>query len=396
MKFVKRSHIFIHSNIKLNKQLRRSVCFDIWAYLIMTTSGKPLLPSLQSIFHTEGPMPEPCSSLLNSMRPRFYSDNGVIRLPPLEGGVQRPKSVDSGLRHTMVSQPANTETKVEPSTPLSKTKSATSSLGASSSLGKRCDVLTPLSAARAIITPSANDKKRAFAFITHSQETFPKKEPKIDNAPLARRKRRRTSTQELRILQAEFDLCPAPDKRKRQELADRCNMSVKAIQIWFQNRRQASKKQKNSASKSTAASAETKEMSEMIIEDNLHMTPLANKIINTLETGNCRDSTVDDLSVVLPEEKISPTKSINKYTPTKLWPSSKRGQALTFHLTSDKKLLTPIKTPSNTRVNRLINGTPGSVSPFPRKYSITQNNSKPILEHKKIPLRELNTNTLVH
>ena len=100
---------------------------------------------------------------------------------------------------------------------------------------KKNNILTPLSAVKSIIIPSSSkDKKRAFAFITHSQETFPKKEPKIDNAPLARRKRRRTSFQELSILQAEFEKCPAPTKEKRIELADRCHMTEKAIQIWFQ------------------------------------------------------------------------------------------------------------------------------------------------------------------
>ena len=111
---------------------------------------------------------------------------------------------------------------------------------------KKVNILTPLSAAKAILTPPAkHEKKRSFAFITHSQETFPKKEPKIDNARLARRKRRRTSSYELGILQTAFDECPTPNKAKRIELSEQCNMSEKSVQIWFQNKRQAAKKHKN-------------------------------------------------------------------------------------------------------------------------------------------------------
>ena len=114
----------------------------------------------------------------------------------------------------------------------------------SSSSRRVPDMSTPLAAAKAVITPSKSEKKRAFAFITHSQDTFGVKEPKIDNAPLARRKRRRTSTQELNILQNSFNKCPTPDKSERIELARQCNMTEKAVQIWFQNRRQAVKRQK--------------------------------------------------------------------------------------------------------------------------------------------------------
>lgn len=351
----------------------------------MTTSERPFLPSLQAILLGDRRSAGPCSPLLDSMKSRFHSDNqGVIRLPPLHTSMPRPRSVDSALRHTAVAALVDTEIKISPSTPLPKTKTA-------SSASRRSDVLTPLSAARAIITPSTNDKKRAFAFITHSQETFPKKEPKIDNAPLARRKRRRTSTQELNILQAEFDLCPAPDKHKRQELADRCNMSVKAIQIWFQNKRQSSKKQRIPANKLLATVA-VGEPIEADSENNIKVTtPLANKIMQTPETQRPFSN---DLSIVLPEERISPTKSdTGNTTPTRATPPSKRGQALTFHLTSDKKLLTPIKTSPNTRVNRLINGTSDIASPFRNR---SRSSSKSRLEHKKIPLRELSTNTLVH
>lgn len=78
-----------------------------------------------------------------------------------------------------------------------------------------------------------------FAFISHSPATFPSQEPSIDNASLARRKRRRTSPNELAILNQEFILGSTPGKSKRLEISKKVNMTEKAVQIWFQNKRQS-------------------------------------------------------------------------------------------------------------------------------------------------------------
>lgn len=85
---------------------------------------------------------------------------------------------------------------------------------------------------------------RSFAFISHLPATFPLQEPSIDNAQLARRKRRRTLPMELLVLMLEFAACKTPSRAKRQEIADRVSMSEKAVQIWFQNRRQTLRKQR--------------------------------------------------------------------------------------------------------------------------------------------------------
>lgn len=86
-----------------------------------------------------------------------------------------------------------------------------------------------------------NDTK-AYAFISHSPVTFPSQEPSIDNAPLARRKRRRTSPTELNILNNEYKLGTTPNKARRLEIAAKVSMSEKAVQIWFQNKRQSLRK----------------------------------------------------------------------------------------------------------------------------------------------------------
>lgn len=374
-----------------------------------------MLPALSTLLHEEK-RSEP--SPFFTLRSNFHCDDqGIIRLPPLMTGAKaalnasRPRSVESCMRYTAapISNPpsltssfsSDTSSKLfsanvsecstasstptemaavdtpaakpksavhqnTPSTPMvSKTirKEAKAAANSAAAKAKKLDnILTPLSAVKAAIsTPSSEDKKKAFAFITHSQETFPTKEPKIDNAPLARRKRRRTSSQELNILQAEFERCSTPDKQTRIALADRCNMSEKAVQVWFQNKRQSVKRQRVIAeirgnSSITSASAAT------IIKPST--TPLASRTSSALDFNTTANSSVDDSENVpqlsLPLSTSSPKKagtSSSDYncknkTPTK---NSKRSQALTFHLDSNKKTLTPVKTSPNSRVNRLIN-----------------------------------------
>ena len=84
--------------------------------------------------------------------------------------------------------------------------------------------------------------QEGFAFISHSSLTFPTREPEIDNMQLARRRRRRTSPTELNILETEFNRCFKPSKVVREDIARRVSMTEKAVQIWFQNRRQSYRK----------------------------------------------------------------------------------------------------------------------------------------------------------
>ncbi|KAF9915395.1 hypothetical protein BX616_006252 [Lobosporangium transversale] len=57
-----------------------------------------------------------------------------------------------------------------------------------------------------------------------------------------RKRRRRTNREELQILEDAFAKNLLPDAATRQELGDRLGMSVRAVQIWFQNRRQTLRK----------------------------------------------------------------------------------------------------------------------------------------------------------
>lgn len=96
---------------------------------------------------------------------------------------------------------------------------------------------TPISLSRCSSTSSG------FAFISHSPTTYPALEPSIDNAQLARRKRRRTSALELSILENEFSKNSKPTKEQRNDICKRVGMTEKAVQIWFQNKRQSHRKQ---------------------------------------------------------------------------------------------------------------------------------------------------------
>ncbi|KAG5365875.1 Homeobox protein [Yarrowia sp. B02] len=84
-----------------------------------------------------------------------------------------------------------------------------------------------------------------YAFISHSITSYPSNEPQIDNARLARRKRRRTSPTELALLEQEFARNQKPPKHIRVDIARRVDMTEKAVQVWFQNKRQSVRKSMN-------------------------------------------------------------------------------------------------------------------------------------------------------
>ncbi|KAK3814095.1 MAG: hypothetical protein J3Q66DRAFT_345613 [Benniella sp.] len=63
-----------------------------------------------------------------------------------------------------------------------------------------------------------------------------------------RKRRRRTNREELEILEDAFAKSFLPDAATRQELGERLGMSVRAVQIWFQNRRQTLRKKSVSVS----------------------------------------------------------------------------------------------------------------------------------------------------
>lgn len=60
------------------------------------------------------------------------------------------------------------------------------------------------------------------------------------------KRRRRTTKEQKLILKEAFQQNKAPTKEERLKLAEKCNMTEKAIQVWFQNQRQYIRKEQNS------------------------------------------------------------------------------------------------------------------------------------------------------
>ncbi|SCV05649.1 LANO_0H12134g1_1 [Lachancea nothofagi CBS 11611] len=371
-----------------------------------------------------GSLSEPCSPFFGPARlPSFKTNaNGTIRLPPLQAlqtakapaAIAVPRSMSSTIK--IESQVLTT-----PRSSLKRARSCSGAIENSPTVTRQTNgctasdapmvvveslatrkanssrALTPTSLAR---TP-ATDHRKAFAFISHSQDTFPSKEPSIDNAPLARRKRRRTSRRELNILQSEFEMCPTPDKQKRLELSELCSMSEKAIQIWFQNKRQSAKRQHKVVNQHTtniyAGSVETTPAPRPQTLVSHTMTPLAIKpTIYGQEDPDTPPSALFDTSNIVVDTMMS-TSSPTPSKQSSLQQLS-RGQALTFRLKNDTKTLTPIRTSPNNRVNKLINGNTkspkalrtGNVSPT-RQSKFT---TKRYHDQDRAPLRGIDVNIL--
>ncbi|KAF9196020.1 hypothetical protein BGZ50_002528 [Haplosporangium sp. Z 11] len=77
-----------------------------------------------------------------------------------------------------------------------------------------------------------------------------------------RKRRRRTNREELEILEDAFAKNLLPDAATRQELGERLGMNVRAVQIWFQNRRQTLRKKSISSSVHDAGSEDDVSRSE--------------------------------------------------------------------------------------------------------------------------------------
>ncbi|MCJ1464407.1 hypothetical protein MMC07_003020 [Pseudocyphellaria aurata] len=106
-------------------------------------------------------------------------------------------------------------------------------------------LFTPPSSAPETKPKDNNDSSssRSFAFLVHSQKSLNHNlPPEVDNPPLARQKRRRTSPEDHAILEAEFAKNSKPDKAALERIASLTALGKKEVQIWFQNRRQMTRR----------------------------------------------------------------------------------------------------------------------------------------------------------
>ncbi|KZM22048.1 Homeobox protein yox1 [Ascochyta rabiei] len=93
--------------------------------------------------------------------------------------------------------------------------------------------------------------------------------PDVDNKPLARQKRRRTSKEDEDILKAEYLINSKPDKAARLEIVRKVALGEKEVQIWFQNKRQNDRRRSRPLEPSSSASlmSSSSNMSDPATED---------------------------------------------------------------------------------------------------------------------------------
>ncbi|KAF2838416.1 hypothetical protein M501DRAFT_1005306 [Patellaria atrata CBS 101060] len=90
---------------------------------------------------------------------------------------------------------------------------------------------------------ASSSPSTSHAFLVHSQNTLSHNlPPDVDNKPLVRQKRKRTSLEDQQTLEAEYQRNPKPDKAARIDIVSRVALGEKEVQIWFQNRRQTSRR----------------------------------------------------------------------------------------------------------------------------------------------------------
>ncbi|CEQ39991.1 SPOSA6832_01570 [Sporobolomyces salmonicolor] len=117
---------------------------------------------------------------------------------------------------------------------------------------------TPVVAAASTSTSLASDPRvpPAPAPLIHSPTTSQDPLGTSQN-PLIPKRRRRTTPAELAILEDEFRKNSRPDQGERGRIAQRLGMTCRAVQVWYQNRRQKEKKESSSIAGSSKASSVT-------------------------------------------------------------------------------------------------------------------------------------------
>ncbi|GAA5999312.1 homeobox domain-containing protein [Rhodotorula paludigena] len=86
----------------------------------------------------------------------------------------------------------------------------------------------------------------------------------LDN-PLIPKKRRRTTPAELAILEHEFRVNARPDPLERARIAERLGMTARAVQVWYQNRRQKEKKESSCSSSIASTGSDPRDLDGVVL-----------------------------------------------------------------------------------------------------------------------------------
>ncbi|KAF1965977.1 hypothetical protein BU23DRAFT_560668 [Bimuria novae-zelandiae CBS 107.79] len=118
------------------------------------------------------------------------------------------------------------------------------------------------------IPSSSPSRSSDFAFLNHSPTTVANSlPPDVDNKPLARQKRRRTSKEDEEILKTEYAKNPKPDKAARIEIVGKVALGEKEVQIWFQNRRQNDRRRARPLDPAASLMSSSSTMSDPVSEE---------------------------------------------------------------------------------------------------------------------------------
>ncbi|CAK7902922.1 homeobox protein Yox1p [[Candida] anglica] len=237
----------------------------------MQTPKRPNLPATPSTY-CKTSLP-PLSSILKK-EAMATPYNGGNRLPSIDTFTTPISSTkfNSQFGHSTYHPMGSANLTLATPSKVSSSSSNANFSFANSSMDHSETDITPIESAAQSKTSSPIESK-AYAFISHSPATFPNQEPSIDNAPLARRKRRRTSPNELSILNKEFEAGSTPNKLRRIEISKKVMMTEKAVQIWFQNKRQSLRKHSTSEKEVT----ELPQVSEPILTASTPIKPILTK-----------------------------------------------------------------------------------------------------------------------
>jgi len=135
--------------------------------------------------------------------------------------------------------------------------------------------------------------------------------------PFQVKHRRRTSKKQFCVLEKAFNENPKPNATTRRDLAERLEMNVRSVQVWFQNRRAKAKKLKMAKKNGSTVSSPSES------ENSTSSTPNDTTTENTTETvNNTKESNEDitektvsspsDIKDLKEEPKVSPLDMDNK------------------------------------------------------------------------------------
>ncbi|KAF3039247.1 hypothetical protein E8E11_003902 [Didymella keratinophila] len=146
-----------------------------------------------------------------------------------------------------------------------------------------------------------------FAFLVHSPETVANKmPPDVDNKPLARQKRRRTSKEDEDILKAEYLINSKPDKAARLEIVSKVALGEKEVQIWFQNKRQNDRRRSRPLELSSSAS---------LMSSSSNMSDPATEDEHTREDGNAPEPGPEAPRTDAPAQSTTPGATSDETVP---------------------------------------------------------------------------------